>query len=86
LRVLCGAQLKSCVPHGGRPKLAKQVMKELRRAWRSDRHSMYGGGLTANLCFGGGLIAWAHGMIVSLCSGRGLTARTCGMTASCGQR
>jgi hypothetical protein len=36
-RAPCGAQLKSWVPHGGRLKSVKQVMKERRRSWRLDR-------------------------------------------------
>jgi hypothetical protein len=82
------------------PKSVKQVTKELRRAWCSDRlgswsncQPLYGGGLTiwahgltASLYSGCGPTAWAHGVTVSLCSGRGQTTRTCGLTASCGQR
>jgi hypothetical protein len=87
-------------PHGGWPKSVKQVTKELRRAWWSDRlgsqsdwQPLYGGGLTIwahglniSLCSEGGLTTWAHGLITSLCFGHDRTVWRCGLSANCGQR
>jgi hypothetical protein len=52
--VSSGTRPKLRAPRGARPKSANQVMKELRRAWWSDR---LGGGHTASLCIRGGQTA-----------------------------
>jgi hypothetical protein len=38
---LRGAQPKSCMPHGVRPKLVQQATKEEHRVWRSNHLGMW---------------------------------------------
>jgi hypothetical protein len=83
---LRGAQPKSCMSHGVRPKL---VRRRQRRNTGSGGLTTWACGQTVSLCMVGGLTAGARGLTASLYSRGGQTAWACCLTTSlyfgCGQ-